>query len=85
MYDVTVIHLRAEYRSGCALGIGDAAPRLSWIAATEAPGWRQAAYEIEHDGATTGRGEDDWSVFVPWPGAPLASRKQVVARVRVRG
>ena len=28
-----------------ALGIGEAAPRLSWQVAGE-PGWRQAAYEL---------------------------------------
>jgi alpha-L-rhamnosidase len=85
MRDVTVSQLRAEYRAGRALGIGEAAPRLSWIVATAAPGWRQTAYAVELDGVSTGRVEDDRSVFVPWPGAPLRSRRQAVVRVRVWG
>ena len=74
MQDVTVTHLRAEHHSGRALGIGEATPRLSWVVATAAPGWRQSAYEVEIDGASTGRVADDRSVFVPWPGAPAGTR-----------
>jgi alpha-L-rhamnosidase len=85
MYEVSVAQLHAEYHAGRALGIGETAPRLSWVVATEAPGWRQSAYEVEIDGTSTGRVEDDRSVFVPWPGAPLTSRQQTVARVRVWG
>ncbi len=66
-----------------ALGIGEAAPRVSWK--TTAPaGWKQAAYELEVDGAVT-RVESDESVLVPWPAAPLASRQRATVRVRVTG
>ncbi|GAB3691230.1 family 78 glycoside hydrolase catalytic domain [Nocardiopsis oceani] len=71
-----------------ALGIGVAAPRLSWQ--TEAPvGWRQAYYDIEvrhGEGATetvTVHSEDQ--VLVPWPVAPLNSRESARMRVRVTG
>ena len=53
--------------------------------------WRQSAYEIEAyraDGqlsARTGRVESGDSVLVPWPFAPLASREQLLVRVRVWG
>lgn len=71
-----------------ALGIGVAAPRLSWK--TEAPaGWRQVGYELE---ITTERGVETSgvvpgaeSVLVDWPFAPLASREAATVRVRVIG
>ncbi|WP_223166753.1 glycoside hydrolase family 78 protein [Nonomuraea sp. SYSU D8015] len=68
------------------LGIGEPTPRLSWTVATDLPGWRQQAYEIElGDGTATGRVESGESVLVPWPGAPLGSRERRGARVRVYG
>lgn len=70
-----------------ALGIGVAAPRVSWK--TQAPaGWTQASYEIEttRDGHRVSlRVEGDDSVLRPWPGAPLASRERATVRVRVAG
>lgn len=73
-----------------ALGAGYPCPRLSWTAETDAPGWLQAAYEIEAtrpDGVTvtTGRVESGESLLVAWPFAPLASREQVSVRVRAWG
>ena len=68
------------------LGIGEPAPRLSWIITTDIPGWRQQAYDIElSDGTFTGRVESPESVLVPWPGAALGSRQRRGARVRVHG
>ncbi|MGH3392043.1 MAG: family 78 glycoside hydrolase catalytic domain [Actinomadura sp.] len=68
------------------LGIGETAPRLSWIITTGIRGWRQQAYEIELSGGTsTGRIESPESVLVPWPGTELGSREQRAARVRVHG
>ena len=40
VHPVTIEHHR-EPR-----GIGEVAPRLSWVVATELPGWRQSAYEL---------------------------------------
>ena len=72
-----------------ALGIGAAAPRLSWKT-TAGPGWTQAAYELRVQ-----RGDEVWesgtpvasaeSVLVPWPVAPLASRERAEVSVRVTG
>lgn len=67
------------------LGIGVAAPRLTW---TLPPGsGRQQAYELEVDrsGAVrrTGRVDVDTHVLAPWPGEPLASRERALVRVRV--
>jgi alpha-L-rhamnosidase len=81
----SVERLRAEYRRSPALGIGEAAPRLSWITTTPAPGWAQAAFEIEVDGEALARVEGDESVFVAWPAPPLRSREERRVRVRVWG
>ena len=71
-----------------ALGIGEPTPRLSWKTTAE-PGWRQSAYQLELTRGGTvwtgARTESDESVLVPWPAAPLDSREQVSARVRVFG
>jgi alpha-L-rhamnosidase len=74
------------------LGIGERAPRLSWVTRTDAPGWRQEAYELEvadPDGRAapvrTGRVTSVEQVLVPWPTAPLGSGDRRVVRVRVWG
>ncbi|MBV9953192.1 MAG: family 78 glycoside hydrolase catalytic domain, partial [Acidimicrobiia bacterium] len=77
--------LAAEHGRGDGLGIGVVAPRLSWITTTDAPGWMQAAYEVEVDGTALGRVESGESVFVPWPADPLQSRDRRTVRVRVWG
>ena len=88
--DVTIADVRFEHHRD-ALGIGESRPRLSWIVATQANGWRQAGYEIEAYGSDgrlrelTGRVESDQSVLVPWPFAPLSSRERLSVRVRVWG
>ncbi|BDZ54511.1 glycoside hydrolase family 78 protein [Agromyces marinus] len=71
-----------------ALGIGAAAPRLSWKTVAPA-GWTQSGYEIE----ITRRGSERRafevasgdSVLVAWPDAPLVSRERAEVRVRVTG
>jgi alpha-L-rhamnosidase len=88
--DVTISDVRFEHHRD-AFGIGETRPRLSWIIATTARGWRQAGYEVEayrSDGQLcdrTGRVESDQSVLVSWPFAPLSSREHLTARVRVWG
>jgi alpha-L-rhamnosidase len=71
------------------LGIGTAAPRLSWQLADAPEGYRQGAYEIEvrrsvGDAETVEVGSAE-QVLVPWPAAPLGSRESATVRVRVRG
>jgi alpha-L-rhamnosidase len=85
-----VTHLRVEpptfEHHRHLIGIGEAAPRLSWIISTDITRWRQQAYEIElSDGTSTGWVESPESVLVPWPGAELGSRQRRGARVRVHG
>jgi alpha-L-rhamnosidase len=86
----SIAKVRFEHRRD-ALGIGNAKPRLSWIVATEAAGWRQAGYEIETYGPDnslreqTGRIDSGESFLVPWPFAPLASRERRTVRVRAWG
>jgi hypothetical protein len=65
-----VTSVRFEHRRvGYGLGIGVAAPRLSWITETDAPGWWQVGYEIEADPGRVRApcvarpGSDGW----PWP------------------
>ena len=87
---VTVDRLRAEHRSD-ALGIGVAAPRLSWIVRSDADGFAQRSYEI----LATDPGDDGFrqshsvelsdSVLVPWPFDPLPSRARRRIAVRVVG
>jgi len=87
---VTVTSVRFEHLRE-TLGVGTARPRLSWILATSAEGWRQAAYEIEAEGedggerGRTGKAASHESVLVPWPFEPLASRERVAVKVRVWG
>jgi alpha-L-rhamnosidase len=85
-----VERLRAERRDE-ALGVDGRSPRLSWVAATDAPGWAPAGHAVEVrdevTGAVTSRGRVDSpeSVLVAWPAAPLASRQRCSVRVRVWG
>jgi alpha-L-rhamnosidase len=71
-----------------ALGIGEAAPRLSWRIASAESGWRQTGYrlEIDREGSVEAFevGSDE-QLLVPWPAAPLASRERAAVRVAVRG
>lgn len=79
--------LRFEHHPA-GFGLGVAQPRLSWVVTTDAPGWRQAGYEIElfnSDGTlreTTGPVESDQSVLMDWPFEPLAAREQGTVRLR---
>jgi alpha-L-rhamnosidase len=82
---VEVRDLRAEYHHGDVMGLGEPRPRLSWISLTATPAWAQAAYEMEIDGEALGRQKSRDSVFVAWPGAPMASRQRHQVRVRVWG
>jgi len=88
--DITISGVRFEHHRD-AFGIGETRPRLSWIVATTARGWRQAGYEVEayrSDGQLyerTGQVESDQSVLVSWPFAPLSSREHLTVRVRVWG
>jgi len=66
-----VADLRAESHRNDVIGIGETAPRLSWITAADTPSWRSAGYEVEIDGSSTGQVDSDESVFVPWPGPAL--------------
>ena len=46
MSDLTVLPVTVEHHRE-PIGIGERAPRLSWVTRTELPDWRQAAYELE--------------------------------------
>ncbi|HZM74191.1 MAG TPA: glycoside hydrolase family 78 protein [Candidatus Limnocylindrales bacterium] len=81
---VGVFGLRAEHLLE-PLGIGAAAPRLSWRVTTTEPGWVQTGYEVSIDGVHCGRIGSAEQVLVPWPGSPLWSRERRTVRVRVWG
>ncbi|MBO3665072.1 glycoside hydrolase family 78 protein [Microbacterium stercoris] len=81
---ITVDRITIEHHTD-PLGIGEAAPRLSWVTSATTPGWRQAAYEIEAETETTGRIDSTDQVLVDWPFAPLTSRQRRHVRVRVWG
>jgi alpha-L-rhamnosidase len=84
-------HLRFDHHTttGPVLGIGTAAPRLSWQVPSADENWAQTAYELEivRGDATpqTHVVESADQVLVAWPDDPLASREQAAVRVRVRG
>jgi alpha-L-rhamnosidase len=87
--DLTVLPVTIEHHRE-PVGIGEAAPRISWVSRTDLAGWRQAAYELEiepEDGDvwSTGRVESAESVLVPWGAARLVSRERRTVRVRVWG
>lgn len=75
------------------LGIGCSKPRLSWkflYTDETAPGWSQAAYEIEVTPSSTGQAtsykvHSEESVLVSWPAEPLRSRDSSTVRVRAFG
>src|SRR3954470_10754871 len=82
--------VRFEHRTddGPVLGIGTAAPRLSWIVPAADPSFAQDAYEIEvarGGEAEVFRVASAEQVLVPWPAEPLASREAAQVRVRVTG
>lgn len=81
---LAVTPLRFEHHRD-ALGIGEPAPRLSWIVTAAPAGWRQARYEIEDADAGTVVVDTAESVLVPWPFTPLGSRERRSLRVRVTG
>ncbi len=76
---VTVEHHREP------LGIGEAAPRLSWVTGTDERDWVQTAYQLQVGDRTCDRVESRDSVLVPWPVEPLTSRDRRTVRVRVWG
>jgi alpha-L-rhamnosidase len=83
----TVSAPRAEHHR-IPLGIGEAAPRLSWTIEQAPDGWSQQRYEVEvrrGDEAETFAIDGADQVLVPWPASPLASRERIAVRVRVIG
>jgi alpha-L-rhamnosidase len=79
--------LRFEHQPAPVVGIGTAAPRISWQIPAADTGYAQTAYEVEiTTGATqvfTVQSPDQ--ILVPWPAEPLKSRESAQVRVRVRG
>ncbi|MFI8778139.1 family 78 glycoside hydrolase catalytic domain [Brachybacterium paraconglomeratum] len=81
---VTVSPVRFEHHSD-AIGIGESAPRLSWVVESAPPGWRPVGYEMERRDAGTAAVDGARSVLVEWPFEPLVSRERAEVRVRVTG
>ncbi|MGC4941385.1 family 78 glycoside hydrolase catalytic domain [Kribbella sp. DT2] len=84
-------HLRFDHHTATepVLGIGSAAPRLSWQVPSADEDWAQTAYELEivrGDAAPrTHVVESAVQILVAWPDNPLGSRERAAVRVRVRG
>jgi alpha-L-rhamnosidase len=86
-FPVTVTSLRAGGR-GRPDTLATGAPALSWQVQTDAPGWRQQAYEVETRIGSSVRGEHrhtDSSQHEPWPTEPLGPYAHAGVRVRVTG
>ncbi|GAA1671666.1 glycoside hydrolase family 78 protein [Glycomyces endophyticus] len=85
--------LHTEYRTSSPFTAA-ARPRLSWKTATAAPGWIQAAAEIEWrraqseapgEAVATARVEGRGSVLVDWPFESLLPRERGTLRARTHG
>jgi alpha-L-rhamnosidase len=83
---VTIEHHRET------LGIGEAAPRISWKFKGDDTNWNQFSYEIEilrpsvdADEPQLFHVESPDSVLVPWPTTPLHSKEKAIIRVRAGG
>jgi alpha-L-rhamnosidase len=79
--DIAPSELRVEHLGSGILGLGVRAPRLSWRLPDQVTG--QEAYQIEINGKPSPRVVSGACVLVPWPGQPVASRQDVLWRVRV--
>ncbi|GAB2986534.1 family 78 glycoside hydrolase catalytic domain [Frigoribacterium salinisoli] len=82
----TVTQLRVEHDRE-PLGIGTAAPRLTWQT-TAGTGWTQVSAEVEavvEDDTLSAVLDGDDQVLVAWPFPPLTSRQEARVRVRVSG
>lgn len=81
--------LRAEHHHGNALGIGEAAPRLSWNYGNEPPQGAMVRIDVErHVLGSPTRHEERFvpagqHVLVPWPFPPLASKEEAVLTARL--
>ncbi|MEV7608545.1 family 78 glycoside hydrolase catalytic domain [Microbacterium sp. NPDC089320] len=74
-------------RAPRVLGVGTAAPRLSWSISGAEDGFTAAAAEIEvttSHGRTVHRVDGDKQVLVAWPSEALSSREAAAVRVRVK-
>lgn len=70
------------------IGIGEAAPRVSWTIADAPEDWQQQKYAVTITRAgseSTIEIESSDQVLVPWPLAPLSSRERAEVRVAVAG
>ncbi|MEN0022831.1 MAG: glycoside hydrolase family 78 protein [Microbacterium sp.] len=70
------------------LGIGEAAPRLSWFVESAPADWTQTEYRVEIETGGSVQSFDiasDDQVLVAWPAAPLPSRGRASVRISVRG
>src|SRR6478735_5879261 len=72
-----------------AIGIAEAAPRISWRFEGNATNWEQSAFDIEvlrADGpSTVHSANSSQSLLVPWPDEPLGSAEQAKVRARAHG
>jgi alpha-L-rhamnosidase len=70
------------------LGIGEPAPRLSWVVLQAPDGWRQSGYRVDVRRAGQRRSAEvmgDGQSLVAWPFDPLRSRERAEVRVAVCG
>ena len=85
--NVTVAAPRIEHHRD-PLGIGEAAPRISWRISDAPTGWTQNSYRLLIERESGSRAHEvagDDQVLVPWPESPLASRERAVVRVQIAG
>lgn len=86
--DVSISQVSFEHHR-VALGIGETEPRISWRFGGDVADWEQSSYDIEitgSDGASNTHSVDSSdSIFVSWPGEPLASAEQASVRARAHG
>ncbi|KAH7118664.1 bacterial alpha-L-rhamnosidase domain protein [Dactylonectria estremocensis] len=84
-----VSRVRFEHHAEDAIGIGEAAPRISWSFVGHDRDWFQEFYEIRitkaDDTIEHFRNKSVESALVAWPSRPLRSREIAFVAVRVSG
>lgn len=81
-----VTSVRCEYAPDARVPVPS--PRVSWITASDVPGWRQSGAQlrwVSGGQSVTADVSGDTSVFLDWPFEPLTARQEGSLEVRVEG
>ncbi|MBQ6472255.1 MAG: family 78 glycoside hydrolase catalytic domain [Victivallales bacterium] len=82
------IDIQVDARQGARVFIASSTPEISWRVETDDPEFRQSSYRILAEGTKgvwwdSGKVESSRCHWIPWGGAPLASRDEFTLRVQI--